>query len=113
MKNNSVLQEKIPLEAQTPSPPYYAVIFTSKRTEGDLGYNEMSVRMEALVKDQPGFLGMESARNELGITVCYWKDMTSIKNWSKNLEHQEAKKSGKEKWYESYRVRISKVEFEY
>jgi heme-degrading monooxygenase HmoA len=113
MENNSALQEKIPLEAQTPTPPYYAVIFTSKRTARDQDYNKMSDRMEALVKNQPGYLGMESARNELGITVCYWKDMASIQSWSENLEHQEAKKQGQEKWYESYRVRISKVEFEY
>lgn len=101
------------LEVQTPKPPYYAVIFTSKRTAGDLGYNEMSDRIEALVKNQPGFLGMESARNEIGITVCYWKDMESIRQWSENQEHQAAKKAGIEKWYEAYRVRISKVEFEY
>lgn len=113
MENNLTAPANASVDIKTPAPPYYAVIFTSKRTEGDQGYNQMSARMEELVKTQPGFLGMESARNELGITVCYWKDMASIKNWSKNMEHQEAKKQGKEKWYASYRVRISKVEFEY
>ena len=113
MENNSTFQENNSGVIRTPKPPYYAVIFTSKRTAGDLGYNKMSERMETLVKGQPGFLGMETARNEIGITVCYWSDMESIRKWSKNLEHREAKKSGKEKWYEMYRVRISKVEFEY
>jgi heme-degrading monooxygenase HmoA len=113
MEDNSALKENTPLLAQTPSPPYYAVIFTSKRTEGDQDYNQMSEKIEELVKKQTGFLGMESARNQLGITVSYWKDMASIKNWSENMEHREAKKQGQEKWYEFYRVRISKVEFEY
>lgn len=113
MKNNSAEQKGNKLEVQTPPPPYYAAIFTSKRTTGDLGYNEMSNLIEALVKNQPGFLGMESARNEIGITVSYWKDMESIRLWSENQKHQEAKQFGKEKWYEAYRVRISKVELEY
>ncbi len=73
----------------------------------------MSDKIEALVKEQPGYLGMESARNDVGITVCYWKDMNSIKNWSKNLVHMEAKQKGKSDWYKQYKVRISKVEVEY
>ncbi|MGQ8336298.1 antibiotic biosynthesis monooxygenase family protein [Sunxiuqinia sp. A32] len=99
--------------ANTPKPPYYAVIFSSVRSKDDNGYNDMSDQIEALVKQQPGYLGMESARNEIGITVCYWKDMESIINWSKDLKHQEAKHKGKAFWYESYKVRISKVEMEY
>lgn len=99
--------------ANTPKPPYYAVIFTSELNEGDNGYNNMSDKIEALVKEQPGYLGMESARNELGITVCYWKDIDSIKNWSENIDHKEAKQKGKAMWYANYKVRISKVELEY
>lgn len=99
--------------AKTPKPPYYAVIFSSLRTEGDNGYNEMSEKIEALVQNQPGYLGMESARNEMGITVCYWQDMDSIKNWAKNEEHKVAKEKGKSTWYAGYKVRISKVEMEY
>ena len=99
--------------ANTPKPPYYAVIFTSKLKNSPQGYDEMSAHIEELIKGQDGYLGMESARKDIGITVCYWKDMESIKKWSENLDHQEAKKEGKERWYESYRVRISKVEIEY
>ena len=99
--------------ANTPKPPYYAVIFTSVRTDGDNGYNDMSEKIEAMVKEQPGYFGMESARNELGITVCYWQDMESIAKWSKNLEHKEAKDQGKALWSDSYRARICKVEVEY
>jgi len=94
-------------------PTYYAVIFTSVRTDGDNGYGEMSERMEELVRKQPWFLGMEAARNEVGITVCYWESLESILNWKQNLEHQHAQKLGYEKWYTSYNVKICKVKNEY
>ncbi len=97
----------------TPQPPYYAVIFTSHRTDGDKGYNQMSKKMLDLASIQPGFLGAESAREKLGITVSYWKDVDSIKRWKENIDHVEAQKLGREKWYSSYRIRISKVEHEY
>jgi heme-degrading monooxygenase HmoA len=92
---------------------YYAVIFTSKRTEGDQGYGEMADRMMELAQQQKGFIGIESAREEIGITVSYWKSMEAIKNWKANAEHKLAQKLGKEKWYESYSVRVCRVEMEY
>lgn len=99
--------------AKTPKPPYYAVIFTSARTAGDHGYRETADRMAALAAKQPGFLGAESARDAIGITVSYWSDLDSIKLWKKNIEHLEAQRMGREKWYASYRIRISKVVREY
>ncbi|TCK08673.1 antibiotic biosynthesis monooxygenase family protein [Marinobacterium mangrovicola] len=99
--------------AKTPAPPYYAVIFTSYRTEGDNGYDEMASRMVQLASAQPGFLGVESAREGMGITVSYWTDLDSIKAWKRNAEHQEAQRNGRAEWYSSFRVRISKVEREY
>jgi len=99
--------------SNTPKPPYYAVIFTSLRTSGDNGYNEMASRMIELAEQQEGFLGIESAREELGITVSYWSDLESIKAWKMNSEHKDAQKKGHENWYSSFRVRISKVEREY
>lgn len=99
--------------AKTPEPPYYAVIFTSQKTNTDDGYNEMSSRMVELVEKQPGFLGYESARDGIGITISYWKNLNSIKNWKENAEHILAQKLGKEKWYESYKIRICKIEHDY
>jgi len=96
--------------ANTPKPPYYAVIFTSHRTEGDNGYGEMAVKMVELASRQPGFLGIESARQEVGITVSYWTDLDSIRKWKTNIEHQKAQKLDREKWYSSFKIRISKVE---
>jgi len=99
--------------AKTPSPPYYAVIFTSKRTDGDNGYSRMSDKMIELVKDQPGFLGFESARNEIGITVSYWENLEDIKNWKNNTSHLVAQNKGKETWYNTYKARICVVERDY
>lgn len=99
--------------ANTPVPPYYAVIFTSLRTPGDKGYTAMAQRMVELAEQQPGFLGIESAREELGITVCYWRDLESIKNWKANVEHQEAQRLGYTQWYAAFKTRIAKVEKDY
>jgi heme-degrading monooxygenase HmoA len=99
--------------ATTPTPPYYAVIFTSVRTSGDNGYEDMATKMVELAAQQPGFLGVESAREEMGITVSYWEDLDAIKNWREHAEHTIARHQGREKWYASFRVRICKVEREY
>ncbi|TGG95605.1 antibiotic biosynthesis monooxygenase [Natronospirillum operosum] len=99
--------------AQTPKPPYYAVIFTSLRTEGDHGYGAMADRMLALAAQQEGFLGIESAREGLGITVSYWDSLEAIRNWKQHSEHQEAQQLGRSTWYSAFRVRITKVEREY
>lgn len=99
--------------AQTPSPPYYAVIFTSVRTEGDNGYAEMAERMVELARQQDGFLGVESARNETGITVSYWRDLESIRRWRNHSEHIPAQIKGKAEWYKSFKVRIARVERDY
>lgn len=92
---------------------YYAVIFTSIQTENIQGYSEMAELMENLAKQQSGFLGIESARNEIGITVSYWQNLESIKNWKANLDHLTAQKKGRQQWYSYYKVRICKVEREY
>jgi heme-degrading monooxygenase HmoA len=99
--------------ASTPAAPYYAVIFTSLRTDGDQGYDQMAQAMVALASEQSGFLGIESAREEVGITVSYWDSLASIANWKKNVDHLAAQRAGRAQWYASYRVRICKVEREY
>ena len=99
--------------AKTPAPPYYAVIFSSVRTNGDHGYEAMAEKMLGLAARQPGFLGVESAREVLGITVSYWADLDSIRAWKTNFEHREAQRLGRAKWYSAYTIRISKVERDY
>ncbi len=99
--------------AKTPAPPYYAVIFTSERTDVAEGYGETAERMVELAQQQPGYLGHESAREGLGITVSYWENLEAIREWKKNTEHLLAQKNGREKWYSGYKTRICKVERDY
>jgi heme-degrading monooxygenase HmoA len=99
--------------ASTPEPPYVAVIFTSVRTDGDHGYAEMSERMDELAARQPGFLGVESAREGVGITVSYWADQAAARAWKRDAEHLIAQRRGREEWYAGYRVRIATVERDY
>jgi heme-degrading monooxygenase HmoA len=94
-------------------PPYYAVIFTSKRTQIDLDYNEIAQKMVELAQQQEGYLGIESAREEIGITVSYWKSLEAINLWKRNLDHIQAQRNGIANWYENYTVRIALVEREY
>lgn len=93
--------------------PYYAVIFTSLQTDQTEGYSEMAESMENLAKLQPGFIGVESAKEDIGITISYWETIDAIKNWKANLDHLMAQKLGKAQWYRWYKVRICKVEREY
>lgn len=99
--------------ANTPAPPYYAVIFTSLRTEVEEGYADTAALMVSLAAEHPGFLGVESARDGLGITVSYWESLEAIRNWKANTEHLIAQKTGREKWYAAYKTRICKVERDY
>jgi heme-degrading monooxygenase HmoA len=99
--------------ASTPAPPYYAVIFTSIKSDEHDGYEEMSEKMMQLARQQEGFLGVESARNDTGITVSYWKNLSSIKTWKKHTEHLFAQQLGREKWYRLYKTRICLVERDY
>lgn len=92
---------------------YYAVIFTSTQNENIEGYSEMADKMEHLAKQQKGFLGMDSAKNKVGITVSYWETLEAIKNWKQQSEHLQAQQKGKTDWYSWYNVRICKVEREY
>jgi len=97
--------------AKTPDPPYYAVVFTSVKDEASSeGYDSMADRMFELVTEQPGFLGFETAGKSDGITVSYWKDLESIKAWKANEEHLIAQQKGRNVWYDSYKIRICKVE---
>lgn len=101
--------------AKTPEPPYYAVIFTAQRTEGDHGYGAMAQAMVELALKQPGCLGAESARSPsgLGITVAYFTDEAAIRAWKENTQHLAAQKLGRERWYSHYELRVAKVERAY
>ena len=104
--------------ARTPEPPYTAVIFTSVRTDGDQGYAAMAVAMDALAAVQPGYLGIESARegaaaDNVGITVSYWRDAAAAGRWKQVAAHLVAQERGRAVWYRDYRVRVATVAHEY
>lgn len=98
--------------APTPTTPYYAVVFTSTLKENE-NYHAIAEQMVLLAQTMPGFLGFESARNEIGITVSYWQDEASIKNWKQQTNHLLAQKMGQEKFYEKYKVRVCLVQRDY
>lgn len=99
--------------ANTPKPPYYAVIFSNIKNEEIKGYAETADRMVELAHQQPGFLGIESASSDIAITVSYWESLDAIAAWKANSEHQLAQKQGRQQWYKSFRLRVAKVERAY
>jgi heme-degrading monooxygenase HmoA len=110
-----VTEPAMPL-ARTPEPPYWAVVFTSLRTPADdAGYAQTAGEMEALAAQQPGFLGLESARDDggLGITVSYWASEEAIVAWRRNADHQAAQRTGRDRWYRAYELRVARVERAY
>jgi heme-degrading monooxygenase HmoA len=103
------------MSANTPPAPYYAVIFTSLRTEGDQGYAEAAARMVELAREQPGFLGVESARGDdgSGITVSYWVSEAAILAWKQHPEHSTIRERGRSTWYARCHTRVCRVERDY
>lgn len=101
--------------SNTPETPYYAVIFTSRLGENNDGYDAMGQAMVELAEQQPGYLGIETTRGAdgLGITVSYWRDEESILAWKGETKHLLAQRTGIERWYEHYELRVAKVERAY
>ncbi len=96
--------------ARTPQPPYYAVIFTTVKSENLEGYAEMNARMFELAQQQKGYLGIESAHGEIGLSVTYWKTLEDIDRWKNHAEHKLAQRKGYETWYRAFATRVCLVE---
>jgi heme-degrading monooxygenase HmoA len=112
---NNTNEPAVSFPAVTPRPPYYAVIFSNRRTAlDDAGYAAAAARMMELAAQQPGFLGVESVRDAggCGITVSYWDSFDAIRRWRTHAEHQPVQAAGRERWYATYRLRVAKVEAE-
>lgn len=99
--------------ANTPAPPYYAVIFTNLKEDETEGYAEMADKMESLAAQKPGYLGIEHAGDKGSITISYWKDEESILNWKQQSDHQEAQQKGIAQWYKAYKTRVCYVARDY
>ncbi len=96
--------------SKTPPPPYYAVIFTTIKSDNLDGYQEMNERMFALAQEQKGYLGIESARGEIGVSVTYWASLEDIAAWREHAEHKLAQAEGYARWYRSFATRVARVE---
>lgn len=99
--------------SQPAQPAQYAVVFVSRQTEDEADqYAQTAERMEALARQQPGFVGVDSVRgaDALGITVSYWESLESIRNWGKQLEHLQAQAAGRNRWYKSYDIYVTRIE---
>ncbi|KQW68432.1 MULTISPECIES: antibiotic biosynthesis monooxygenase [unclassified Methylibium] len=105
--------------AALPAPPYYAVVFSSRRATTapgtDDGYDAMAGYMVEVAATQSGFLGVESARDAegFGITVSYWRSLEDIAAWKAHAEHRVARERGRQGWYAHYELRIARVERAY
>ena len=112
--NNGTETQRRTLIADTPRPPYVAVIFSSLRSGSDNGtYATTATRMLQLAVEQPGFLGVESAREDLGVTVSYWRSMQAVQQWKRNAEHREAQETGRRLFYDGFKVRVAMVQRDY
>ncbi|MFE9603842.1 antibiotic biosynthesis monooxygenase family protein [Streptomyces hokutonensis] len=100
----------VPVEAH--EPPYYAAVFTTVRTQDQSDYSETSAHLEELVKNVPGYLGMDHAQTPggLGITVSYFRDADALKEWRTDVEHRVAQNRGRAEWYQTYTLHVAKVE---
>ena len=107
------VEEVTAMIANTPKPPYYAVIFTNTLSDDTAGYEEVVYSMVVLAEQHRGYLGMESVSDGLGITVSYWQSLDAIKAWKQNVEHLNAQQLGRDKWYSAFTTRIAKVERDY
>jgi len=99
--------------ADTPNPPYFAVIFTIIANDDAAEDIEMARRMNKLAHEQEGFIGMEAAGGKLGIMCSYWHSLNAIREWKKNSEHKLAQESGKSNAFSSFKVRICRVDRDY
>lgn len=88
------------------------ILFRSKLT-GAAGqdYAEMNAFLAEYVKSQPGFVAVKSFKAEDGerLTVVWWRDRESLEQWRQDMRHVEAKKLGRQKWYEYYKIEIAEV----
>ena len=106
----AVTPTSVPALADTPEPPYTVVVFSSLRTAGhEVAYEATALAMVEMAREQPGFLGLETAYEAVGLTVSYWVDDAAALGWKAVAEHVLAQQLGRELWYSDYMVRVATV----
>ncbi len=96
-------------------PPYYVVVFTSRRTEVDDGFSVLDAKLYEKAQTYPGFLGMNSFRvaDGWGVALVYWKTLENIDAWRRDEQYRAAKEKGRTVWYSDFWVEICRVEQSY
>ena len=96
----------------------YAVIFeVFPKESGKAQYLDIASNLRQFLENRPGFISIErfqSLTNEGKIlSLSFWEDEKSIEDWRNLIEHRNAQRQGKNKLFESYRIRFAKVERDY
>ncbi len=95
----------------------YVVIFVSQLKESSAPkYYEMAQEMHQLAVTMDGFLGIDSSARDAeyqGITISYWRDLESIKNWKNQSDHLIAQQIGKREFYQFFHLEVAKIEKSY
>lgn len=89
------------------------ILFRSKLTaEAGADYHAMNDELDRLVRQSPGFIDVKSFKAEDGerLTVVWWKDRESLREWRELQRHREAQTTGRERWYEYYKMEVAEVE---
>jgi len=88
------------------------VVFRSRlRAEAGDDYSEMAEEMLATAKEMPGFVEFKSFKADDGerVSLVYWQDHETMAAWRSHPRHRIAQRSGREKWYASYRIEVADV----
>lgn len=88
------------------------ILFRSRLTSAaGEDYARMNDELADYVKTMPGFLAVKSFKAEDGerLTIVWWRDRESLQQWRRDMRHMEAKKLGRSKWYEYYKIEIAEI----
>lgn len=87
------------------------VLFRSKLVDAPDGYAEMAQEMLDLAKTMPGFVDVKGFKADDGerLTLVWWEDEETLRQWRLNARHLVAQKAGRERWYQYYKLEIAEV----
>ncbi|HLW55512.1 MAG TPA: antibiotic biosynthesis monooxygenase [Candidatus Angelobacter sp.] len=88
------------------------ITFRSRLTDqAGEDYQSMNAEMEALVKENPGFIDVKSYQAADGerLTMVWWRDEESLRQWREQVRHRAAQSAGRQKWYLYYKMEVAQV----
>lgn len=70
-------------------------------------YERTGARMLELVRQIPGFLGMDYAETERGeLLVARFESHEALAAWRNHPEHRAAQERGRDRFFEHYRIEV-------